>query len=389
MDLQHLAQTVFVFIAALCGLCAAAGIAYTVSASLLVGRFFGRCASVPKNYPGITVVKPLHGDEWHLLEHLASFLEQDYPGPIHYLFGVHDPEDAALRAVDALCVRYPEARITIVVDARLYGPNRKIANLVNMLERAEYDIFCLADSDVRVDRSYLRHTVGALQQPGVGLVTSAFRGLYAPGFWPRVAAASTNYHFLPSVITGLAIGRARPCFGQSIAVTRATLLRIGGLTQFAHHLAEDYAIGEAVRESGLSVAIAPFVVQHACVEDTFGKLFAHELRWSRTIRAADRAGHLGSVLMHPFPLALLAIMFSGGQAATCALAALSLAVRAMLICLTDRATGQLCEGLWYMPLCDVVQFMIYIASFFTSRVVWRGRRFRVDDNGMLAPVHQE
>ncbi|MBC8924763.1 glycosyltransferase, partial [Escherichia coli] len=70
---------------------------------------------------------------------------------------------------------YPDANIKVVADARLYGPNRKIANLVNMLEHAEYSVLCFADSDVVVERDYLRAVVGALQQPDVGIVTSVYR----------------------------------------------------------------------------------------------------------------------------------------------------------------------------------------------------------------------
>ncbi|SAK44982.1 bacteriohopanetetrol glucosamine biosynthesis glycosyltransferase HpnI [Caballeronia ptereochthonis] len=380
----HVVHLFLAFSAALSELCSGLGILYTVSASFLVGRFFSRPIAASDRFPGVTVAKPLHGDEWHLVEHLTSFVEQDYPGPVQYLIGVHDANDPALKAVDILCSRFPGKKITVVADARLYGPNRKIANLVNMLDHAEHDVLCLADSDVCVGPSYLRNIVGALQQPGVGLVTSAYLGSCAPGFWPRVGCALTNYHFLPGVITGLSIGRARPCFGQTIAMTRATLGRIGGLAQFAHHLAEDYAIGEAVRRSGLSVAIPPFIVRHACVENTFAQLFAHELRWSRTIRAADRTGHLGSVLMHPFPLALLAILFSLGKPLACGLAVLSLIVRATLIRQTDRATGERCSGSSWLPLWDVLQFVIYVTSFFSSRVLWRGQRFEVDDDGLLS-----
>jgi len=96
-------------------------------------------------------------------------------------------------------------------------------------------------------------------------------------------------------------------------MTREMLVRIGCLAQFAHHLAEDHALGEAVRRAGAKVAIPPIVVQHACVENTFTKFFAHELRWSRRTRAADRSGHLGAVLMHPFPLALFAVLISGAH----------------------------------------------------------------------------
>ncbi|AFQ49684.1 bacteriohopanetetrol glucosamine biosynthesis glycosyltransferase HpnI [Burkholderia cepacia] len=369
-----------------CGTGALLGIAYTVAASVLIGRFFSRAAAAPRDYPGVTVAKPLHGDEWHLVEHLESFFVQDYPGPVQHLFGVHDASDAALAAVDALRARYPHANIKAVADARLYGPNRKIANLVNMLEHAEYSVLCLADSDVLVEPDYLRAVVGALQQTNVGIVTSVYRGVASPGFWPGVAAAMTNFHFLPGVVTGLSIGRARPCFGQTIAITRATLERIGGLTRFAHHLAEDHALGEAVRERGAHVAIPPFVVGHACVEETFASLYAHELRWSRTIRAADRPGHAGSVLMHPVPLALLAVLLSGGVPAACWLTAAALAARAWLVLRTNRATGTGMRGAIWLPFVDILQFVIFVSSFFSSHVVWRGTRFRVDRAGMLSPV---
>ena len=224
---------------------------------------------------------------------------------------MHDANDKALVAVEALRARYPEANIKVVADARLYGPNRKIANLVNMLEHAEYSVLCLADSDVRVERDYLRAVVGALQQPEVGIVTSVYRGIASPGFWPGVAVAMTNYHFLPGVITALP-RRARPCFGQTIAITRATLERIGGsrVSRITWPRIMRWArrCGRWARRSSFRRSSSGM-----CVEETFAKLYAHELRWSCTIRAADRLGHAGSVLMHPVPLALLALLFPAAR----------------------------------------------------------------------------
>ncbi|MBR8208469.1 bacteriohopanetetrol glucosamine biosynthesis glycosyltransferase HpnI [Burkholderia cenocepacia] len=384
MVLLHVLRAPVEAMSIVCGLGALLGMVYTLTASVLVGRFFARAATEPRAFPGVTVAKPLHGDEWDLVQHLESFFTQNYPGPVQHLFGVHDADDAALAAVETLRARYPHANIKVVADARLYGPNRKIANLVNMLEHAEYSVLCLADSDVLVEPDYLRAVVGALQQPDVGIVTSVYRGVASPGFWPAVAAAMTNYHFLPGVITGLFIGRARPCFGQTIAITRATLERIGGLARFAHHLAEDHALGEAVRQAGAQVVIPPFVVGHACVEETFARLYTHELRWSCTIRAADRLGHLGSVLMHPVPLALLAALFSGGTALACALAVAALASRAWLLLSTSRATGAGLRGALWLPFVDLLQFAIFVSSFFSSHVVWRGTRFRVDRDGLLS-----
>ncbi|WP_242539965.1 bacteriohopanetetrol glucosamine biosynthesis glycosyltransferase HpnI [Trinickia mobilis] len=372
-----------------CGTAAILGIAYTLLATVLIGRFFARSSAEPASYPPVTIVKPLHGEEWALLDNLSSFCQQDYPGPMQFLFGVHDSEDPALKTVDELRRLYPEADIAVVVEARLYGPNRKISNIVNMLPQARHNMLVFADSDVSVGPHYLRHVIGELQKPGVGLVTCVYRGQPDPGFWPRLSVKATNYQFLPSVVTGLALGLARPCFGQTIAMRRETFDKIGGFAQFVHHLAEDHAIGEAVRKIGEKVVIPPFAVSHACVENSAAKLLAHELRWSRTIRTIDPIGHLGSALIHPFAFAMLAVLLSGGAGWSWAVAGAALLARFTLKWQTDRALRQPHVDLWLQPVWDIVSFMIFVASYFSTRVVWRGFRFKVDGNGLLSPVQDE
>jgi len=383
---EHLILMALAFV---CGTGAALGIVYTVLAGALIGRFFARTTSEPTSFPPVTIVKPLHGDEWTLLSNLSSFCQQDYPGPLQFLFGVHDSEDPALQTVEQLRLLHPEAHITVVADARLYGPNRKMSNILNMLPEAQHDVLVFADSDVSVGPSYLRNVIGELQKPGVGLVTCVYRGQPDPGFWPRLSAKATNYQFLPSVVTGLAFGMARPCFGQTIAMRRETLEKIGGFAQFVHHLAEDHAIGEAVRMIGEKVVIPPFTVSHACVESSAAKLIAHELRWSRTIRIIDPIGHLGSALIHPLAFAWLTVAFSGGAAWAWPLAAVALLARLALKVQSDHALRQAHRDLWLLPFWDIVSFLIFVASFFSTRVIWRGFSFRVDGDGLLSPVQDE
>jgi ceramide glucosyltransferase len=372
-----------------CAAAAVFGIGYTVLAGVLIGRFFARPVSEPTSFPPVTIVKPLHGKEWALLANLASFCKQDYPGPVQFVFGVHDSADPALQSVDELRRLHPEADITVVADARLYGPNRKISNILNMLPHARHDVLVFADSDVSVGPSYLSNVIGELQKPGVGLVTCAYRGQPDPGFWPRLSAKATNYQFLPGVVTGLALGLARPCFGQTIAMRRATLEKIGGFMPFVHHLAEDHAIGEAVRMHGEKVVIPPFTISHACVESSATQLVVHELRWSRTIRRIDPLGHLGSALVHPLAFALLAIAFSAGAIWAWSLALAAMLARLALKLLSDRALRQPCRDLWLLPLWDIVSFAIFVASFRSSRVTWRGFSFKVDGDGLLSAAQDE
>jgi ceramide glucosyltransferase len=365
------------------------GIGYTCVTGVLVGRFFRRPVAEPSSYPPVTIVKPLHGTEWTLLENLSGFCEQHYPGPVQFLFGVHDSGDPALQVVDQLRGLYPDADITVIADSRLYGPNRKMSNIVNMLPHARHDVLVFADSDVSVGPDYLRNVVGELQKPGVGLVTCVYRGQPDPGFWPRLSAKATNYQFLPSVVTGLALGLARPCFGQTIAMRRDTLDKIGGFMPFVRHLADDHAIGEAVRNVGEKVAIPPFTITHACVEASATQLIAHELRWSRTIRRIDPLGHFGSALIHPLAFALLAVAFSGGMVWAWQLAFAAMCARLTLKLLLDRALRQAPRDLWLLPLWDVVSFAIFVASFRSSRVIWRGFSFKVDGDGLMSAAAQD
>ncbi|HTI19100.1 MAG TPA: bacteriohopanetetrol glucosamine biosynthesis glycosyltransferase HpnI [Trinickia sp.] len=385
----HAADLLFTAIAIVFGFCAFLGIVYTVFATVLVCRFFAQRTSEPTSLPPVTIVKPLHGDEWGLLDNLATYCRQNYSGPIQFLFGVHDGADPALKVVEELKRLYPEAHITVVTDARLHGPNRKMSNIVNMMPHALHDVLVFADSDVSAEPDYLRHVIGELQKPDVGLVTCVYRGRPAPGLWPHLSALNINYHFLPSVMTGVALGLARPCFGQTIAIRRATLEKIGGFGQFANLLAEDNAIGEAVRKIGEKVAIPPFVVSHTCEEPTAAALAAHELRWSRTIRAVDPIGHIGSVVTHPLPLALLALLLSGGARWSWPIAAAALFARCTLKVFSDIAVREPRRDLWLLPLRDIASFTILIASFFSSHVVWRGTRFQVDRNGFLSPVQDK
>jgi ceramide glucosyltransferase len=135
------------------------------------------------------------------------------------------------------------------------------------------------------------------------------------------------------------------------------------------------------------VAIPPFTISHGCVETSFRKLASHELRWSRTVRAVDPAGHLGSALSHPFALALLAAALMGFSARSVGLATAALLSRLILKLWTDHFLRRInLRDVWLLPVCDLMQFGIYVWSFFSARVTWRGVRFDVSSEGLLSSV---
>ena len=210
-------------------LLAIAGGGYLVAAMILVVRRARAPLPSSAMMPSVTILKPLHGDEPGLFDNLASFCNQDYPGPIQIIGGVLDANDAAVAVVRRIQSAYPDRDLDLVIDATLHGSNRKVCNLANMAARIRHDVVVVSDSDIRVDPRYLARVVAALQAPGVGAVTCLYYGVPATGLWSRLSALAINAHFLPGVVVGVASGLARPCFGSTIALRRETLIEIGDL----------------------------------------------------------------------------------------------------------------------------------------------------------------
>lgn len=331
--------------------------------------------------PAVTVLKPLHGAEPGLAARLAAFCRQNYSGPVQVLCGTGGASAPAIAVVRAAQRELPGAPIELHVDGRRHGMNRKVSNLINMLPRARHDTLILSDSDIVVDRDYLRTLAALLSAPRVGAVTCLYHGIGDEGLWARLSALAINTHFLPQAITGLSLNVTKPCFGATIAVRRSTLERIGGFAPLADELADDYAIGMAVRSAGLEVVTAPLVVGHRCFEASLRQLMRHQIRVARTIKRIDPIGYAGTILTHPWPLALIG-MLSGSTAAVL-LAIAALASRVTLCRCVERRFGLARENFSLIALQDLIAFAVYVTSFFGATVYWRGAAYRVAADGTL------
>ncbi|MDY0882210.1 bacteriohopanetetrol glucosamine biosynthesis glycosyltransferase HpnI [Dongia soli] len=371
-----------------CFIIAGVGSIYTLAAAILVRRFFRHEIADPQEFPPVSILKPLHGDEFGLAKNLEALCLLDYPGPFQIVFGVQDPYDPAIQHVENLRRAFPHIDICLVVDVREHGANRKVSNLINLMREVRHDLLVLADSDIGIDRAYLRQIVAELVKPEIGLVTCLYRGRPTTGLWPRLSAMAIEYSFMPSVVLGLSIGLARPCFGSTMVLRRAVLQEIGGFEAFADHLADDNAIGEAVRHRGYKVSIPPMAVTHLCSEQSLRELLIHEMRWARTIRAIAGRGFAGTIITHPFPFALLGAAAMGLSVPTAGAVAAVLGCRLILGRLVDEALGGKTAGWWLMPVRDMLSFAVFCASFFVGSVTWRGRRFHVRADGMLLPVEE-
>jgi ceramide glucosyltransferase len=368
-------------IASICAAVASLGCLYLLAAIFFILLRKRKQKANPCPEP-VTLLKPLHGAEPRLEECLTSFCTQDYSGPVQIIFGLQDGSDPALTIAKDLKEKFPALDIGITVDASAHGVNAKISNLINMNATAKNDILIAADSDILAPPDYLEQVVALLQKPGAGAVSVLYYGESAGAVWSRLAAAWINTHFLPSVMVGTALGLAKPCFGSTIALNREALERIGGFEAFANQLADDYAIGAAVRKAGFSVEIGPAAVGHVCHEETLSDLLSHQLRWARTIRSIDLPGYLGSFVTQPLGLALLGGV--AGSASCLALAVLAIGLRVGLYRAVERSFELSRQSYWMLPVTDLLAFGVFVWSFFGTSVTWKRVSYTVLGDGRMA-----
>jgi ceramide glucosyltransferase len=363
---------------------AAVGVLTALAGWIAVARFVRLPAppTAPADAPRppVTILKPLCGDEPMLESALASCFAQDYPA-FQIVFGLHGADDAALPVVRRLQARHPEVDVAIVIDAARHGANGKVSNLINMMRAARHEVLVVCDSDLHVPPVYLDRLAAELADPGVGLVTAAYVGLpAAKAGWPaRLGAAQVNQAFLPGVLISRALGRA-DCLGSTMMIRRQTLERIGGWRALNGVLAEDNVLGQKVRQLGLSIRLARTLVGTTFAEGSMDELWAHELRWARTIRAVAPGAHIASTLQFPLFWAILAVALSGFAPWSGALLVLCWLVRALsasgVESALSRRTGRRprTANPWIAPLRDILSVVEIAASCFVNEVTWRGRR---------------
>jgi ceramide glucosyltransferase len=379
----------FFWLSIIIGLLSVVGCCQLLLAALLTHRFV-RMGAPPSrtSSPGVTILKPLHGVAPGLAENITSFCIQNYRGPTQVVFGVQDPNDEAIAIVERLRAGHAACHLDLVIDSTIHGLNRKVSNLINMWRRVEHDIIIVSDSDIRVSPKYVSRIVTELEQPGVGAVTCLYHGFGTVGVWSRLAALGINAHFLPNVIVGLGLGLARPCFGSTIAFRRRTFAEIGEFAAVADCLADDYAIGAALRARGYEVSIPAITVGHACAETSALELWQHEVRWARTIRSIDPVGYAGSIVAHAFPLALLAALIGSlvgslGPATGIGLCVTALFCRLTLLTQVEWAFALPSQSYWLIPPRDLLSFAVFLWGCFGQNALWQDRQYWFSSSGTL------
>ena len=369
------------------------GIAYYIlciwsATKFLRTRKAVKSGSADFSLPPVSILKPLKGTDPEMYESFRSHCLQDYPR-YEIIFGVSEGNDPALALVERLKNEFPHGEIRSLVCPQILGTNVKVSNLAQMVPLAKYDHLVVNDSDIQVSADYLRQIMAPLQDPHTGLVTCLYRGIASPSLGSRLEAVGISTDFSAGVLLAKELeGGIRFGLGSTLAFRRKDLESIGGFAALVDYLADDYELGARLAAQSLQVELSFLVVETHLPAYSLSSFFEHQLRWARGVRTSRPGGYFGLILTMGIPWALFGLLLTRGAEwawvllAVALLARLSMAVVVGRYVLQDR---QLPSLLWLVPLRDIIALLVWMASYASHKIHWRGDDFYLKD-GKLARI---
>lgn len=331
--------------------------------------------------PGISILKPVAGSEPDFYRALRSHATQDYP-EFEILFGLSDAADPALAEIERLRAEFPQLGIRII-HCGTEAPNRKVGKLTDLAREARYPLLLVNDADIEVPPRYLRDVAAPLEDEGTGVVTCLFR-CHSPTLAGEWEAFGVMAEFVPSTLAAPLIGINEFGLGATLCFRAADLERIGGFPALAQYIADDYQLAKRIVALGKRVELSHVVVTSGLQAPSLRDVWAHQVRWARTVRVSRLDGYLGLPVTFTSLWAMLALAAGYTQPALAALGARYLMAAASAI-LVLRSPLVL-RWLPLLPLRDLMGVVIWMAGLTSSTVTWRGRRLRLDRHGRIASI---
>ena len=358
--------------------------------------------------PGISLLKPLKDlDPTHSEPCLRSWLTQDYPGQMQFLFVVADEADPVVPLVRRLIAEHPEREARLLVFPERVGFNAKVSKLAQAETLLRHELVLVSDADVLAPADLLSQMVLPLEDPGVALVHCFYRSANAATAAMEWEATAVNADFWSQVLQSRTLAPMDFALGASMLLRRSALQSIGGFRAVADHLADDFQLGNRIVAAGGSIELTPVVVECFDRPTDWRAIWAHQVRWNRTIRVCRPWPYAASILSNGTLWPALAAMVFWVHPALpprtrdpwLGLFMAMILVRCLfahgLAWKLSALPGRTRHGdpfVFGMAIAkDLLGAAVWVAALAGDTVHWRGIDYSVDREGRLTPLspHQE
>jgi len=166
--------------------------------------------------------------------------------------------------------------------------------------------------------------------------------------------------------------------------------RMGGLESLENTAADDYAISLAAGRLGAKAVLLP---RFARIHERGGSLWdlvRHSMKWTKIIRFCAPILYLITPLFTPVLMALAALALAWTLGKPIAFFAVMFAVvslwRGLMAWIQDRYTAASFFPFWIypcLPLADLAAAGCWLLGFFSNKITWRGKKYRLHHGGYL------
>ncbi|MBI4054696.1 MAG: glycosyltransferase [Elusimicrobia bacterium] len=339
-----------------------------------------------------TIIKPMKEGQEQLEENLRSLIEADTENRLQVLFAIETKEDPAYPIACNVVGSYPKRDLKIV----LTGPSRdrmgKIHNMIEAFPHVKHSRVVFSDADIKADRRLLVETSKNFKT-GADAIYATPYVFNVDSIGQLLMAGAFNHGFSVFGALMFRLGMFQSFSGGWMGFKKEMLQKIGGLEGFSHYIAEDYAIGSALRRAGARISL---LRTPAWIREDVSSLqsaMRHFHKWTKVICNAAPSLY-GFVLAHcslflTFCALAMSLALVQGTYWGLGLWGTWVLVRIAGSLLQDRAIlGAALPWTLYLciPLIDIMQAIIWYGGLFSKTVTWRGKKYRVFRGGKVRVI---
>ncbi len=340
----------------------------------------------PVPLPGISVLKPLKGLDDNLFDNLESICVQDYP-EYEIIFSLQDHNDPAYKIARKIKDKYTEKDITIIVQRCNTGLNPKVNNLIPAYKITKFEHILISDSNVIVDKDYLKDVVKHMEDPEVGLVSNMIKGIGGCTFGSIFENLHLNSFIMGSVCF-LDKFFKMPCVvGKSMLMKKKDLEAIGSFKAVKDILAEDYLIGKKMHKMGKKVILSNHMIKN--VNEYWGirKFINRHTRWGKLRWKIGGIRYFSELFSNAVFMSFLPIFLWEPSKITLTFAACVSSFKIAGDFYIGRKIETRMNWLLYFlsPIKDLIVGLIWFVPILSNTVVWRGNKYIIGKDSVLSP----
>ncbi|WP_353683777.1 ceramide glucosyltransferase [Thermodesulfovibrio sp. 3907-1M] len=333
------------------------------------------------NLPPISIIKPLKGLDDNLFDNLESFCKQDYPD-YEVILSIEDINDPACRVAEKIRNKYPSL-VKIIIDNTSKALNPKVKNMIAAYRESKYEYFLISDSNVFVDKDYLRKTLSAMDE-NTGLVTNLIVGVGGKSIGAKLENLQLNSFVMLSTCFLEKFLRMPCSIGKSMLMRKSNFEEIGGFNAVGNVLAEDYILGKLMHERGKRVVLSNYTIKNVNEFWSLRRFLNRHSRWAKIRWKIAGWKYFLEPINNPLFLASFVPLIYGFTRFSMILFLITCLYKVILdVYVAKLVRFKIGFSFLLIPIKDLMMGVLWFVPLFSNKVMWRGNVYTIGKDTVL------